>query len=112
MAKKTSSLTPTLEKYLKTIGENLRLARLRRHLSAEMIAERAGMTRPTLRSIERGDPSVTMGAYAKVLFTLGLEKDILYLGQNDILGRKLQDADLSPSLQRSPRIKKIKNSGK
>lgn len=64
------------------------------------------MTRTALRSIERGDPNVMFGAYARVLFTLGLENDLLLLACDDELGRKLQDAGL-PVKARAPRKKKI-----
>ena len=110
MAKKTSPLLPSLEKSLKQLGENIRLARLRRRLSSSLVAERAGMTRPTLRSIERGEPSVSIGAYANVLMSLGLEKDLFQVANNDELGRKLQDAGVSIG-SRSPRKNKTKSAG-
>jgi transcriptional regulator with XRE-family HTH domain len=83
-----------MEKALVQVGENIKLARLRRKLSAEQIAERANISRPTLWSIEKGGGGVAMAAYAQVLFVLGLEKDLLKLGSDDVLGRKLQDAEI------------------
>lgn len=94
MKKTHGTLLPILQRLLTDVGENIRLARLRRRFSASIVAERSGMTRTTLRSIERGDPNVTFGAYARVLLTLGLEKDLSLLGRDDELGRKLQDAGL------------------
>lgn len=94
MARKTTIPAPALDGILKELGENIRFARLRRKVSMTMLAERAGMTRNTLRAIERGDSGVTLGAYANVLFSLGLEKDLLLIGKDDSLGRKLQDAEL------------------
>jgi transcriptional regulator with XRE-family HTH domain len=92
--KKTLVLLPKLERILKTIGENIKLARLRRKLSTEQIAERANISRPTLWAIEKGSSTVAFGAYVQVLFVLGLEKDLLKLGSDDVLGRKLQDAEM------------------
>jgi transcriptional regulator with XRE-family HTH domain len=94
MATNKLSLMPSLRKVLEELGENIKLARLRRKLSAEQVAERANISRPTLLSIEKGASGVSMGAYAQVLFVLGLEKDLLKLAIDDVLGRKLQDADM------------------
>ena len=83
-----------INKLLKGLGENIRLARLRRKLSTIQISERAGISRSTLYEIERGKPSVGIGNYAQVLSVLGLERDLLNVAKDDILGRKLQDAKL------------------
>ena len=95
-------LLPQSRKMLSQLGENIRLARLRRRLSAQQVAERSGMSRPTLHSIEMGLPSVSIGSYFHVLMVLGLEKDILLVAKDDILGRKLQDANLSTK-ERAPK---------
>ena len=88
------TLFPSQQKILTQLGEDIKLARLRRKLSAEQVAERAGISRSTLWQIEKGTPSVAMGAYLQVLFVLGLEKNMLNLASDDTLGRKLQDAEL------------------
>src|SRR6476661_2774635 len=92
--KRQLALLPKAQRLLSILGENIKLARLRRELSAEQVSERAGISRATLWQIEKGKPSVAMGAYFQVLFVLGLEKDFLKLGADDELGRKLQDAGL------------------
>ena len=94
MRSKKSILLPTAEKVLQELGENLKLARLRRGLSGVQVAERAGIARSTLQLIEKGSPGVALSSYLQVLFVLGLEKDILNIAANDPLGRKLQDAGL------------------
>jgi transcriptional regulator with XRE-family HTH domain len=105
MGREKSITLPSLQRLLTELGENIRLARLRRKFSATLVAQRAGIARNTLRSIERGDPSVTFGAYANVLLSLGLEKDLRLIAHDDELGRKLQDANL-PVKARAPRQKK------
>ena len=101
-------LLPKTEKILKEFGENIKLARLRRRLSTEQIAERANLSRTTLWQIEKGSPGVAIGNYIQVLFILGLEKDILLLAKDDALGRKLQDANLIVK-ERAPKRKYSKN---
>ena len=77
-----------------TLGENIRLARLRRDLSSEQVAERAGISRNTLIKIEKGDEGVAIGMYMRVLVVLGIADNILLIAKDDELGRKLQDAGL------------------
>ncbi len=108
MGKKTATQTPKLIALLKALGENIHLARRRRRLSSTMLAERAGMTRMTLRAVERGEPTASLGAYANVLFSLGLEKDLSTVAKDDELGRRLQDA----SLVRSKKTKSKKDPSK
>ena len=94
MAKKTAALLPGTDDLLSQFGARLRLARLRRRLSAKQVAERAGMAPMTLRSLERGGSGVTIGAYLAVMQVLGIERDLDLLGKADPVGRELQDAQL------------------
>ncbi len=101
MAKRVAPLLPPMERRLARLGNRLRTARLRRGLSAKLVAERAGMSVMTLRNVERGGMGVTIGAYAAVLHVLGLDGDLDAVAAVDTLGRDLQDAALS----RHPRPK-------
>lgn len=83
-----------LTQQLQLMGEQIMLARKRRHLSMQDIAERATVTRLTVSKVEHGDPTVSIGIYARVLFALNLEKDISMIAADDALGRQLQDAEL------------------
>lgn len=103
MKSRNNILLPRAQKPLTTLGENIRLARLRRKYSMEQVAERADISRPTLHSIERGNSNVTIGAYVKVLAVLGLEQDIAAVAKDDTLGRKIQDAGLVIK-ERAPKI--------
>ena len=102
MARRTNIQHPSVQRLLQGLGENIRLARVRRGFSAQLVAERAGMSRTTLRGIERGDAGVTLGAYANVLHALGLHGDLVLVARDDELGRKLQDAAM-PARVRTPK---------
>jgi transcriptional regulator with XRE-family HTH domain len=103
MGKSRLALLPGQEKIMRTLGDNLRLARLRRDLSAAQTAERAGISRTTLHKIELGDSGVAIGAYLTVLYTLNLEQDFAQVARDDDFGRTLQDAKLIPSRRRASR---------
>lgn len=103
MSKKATVVLPQTQEILNQMGDQIRLARLRRHLSAELVAERAGISRMTLSNIEKGSPSVAIGSYAAVLHALnGMDKDLLLVAKDDELGRKLQDLEL-PTRRRAPK---------
>ncbi len=91
---KKQIVLPKFASLLEQMGENIKLARKRRKLTAVQVAERAGIARSTLYLVEKGDTSVAMGAYFNVLRVLGLQDDFLKLAADDVFGRKLQDLDL------------------
>ena len=94
MRTKKQILLPKLQKIVEQLGENIKLARKRRKLTTIQVSERAGIDRSTLYQIEKGNPSVSMGAYFNVLRVLGLHEDFLKLAADDEFGRKLQDLEL------------------
>jgi len=110
LGKKSVVLMPGTQAILETMGEQIKLSRLRRKISAELVAKRAGISRATLWSVEKGSPSVSIGIYAAVLHALnGMDKDLLLIAKDDELGRKLQDLNLS-TRKRAPQ-KRGENNG-
>ena len=102
MSRRKNIILPKGKRILAELGENIKLARLRRKLSTTQVSERADISRPTLLSIEKGTESVSIGSYFLVLQVLGLEKDFLDVAKDDVLGRKLQDAKLTVK-ERAPK---------
>ena len=107
MGRSSTILLPRHLRLLEEVGQNIRLARLRRKLSAQQIAERADISRSTLQAIEQGSASVSVGNVLQVLVVLGLETDFTTLAATDPLGRKLEDAQLLAPGRRAPRRKKM-----
>ena len=86
-----NKLPRKLEQKMQTVGEQIKLARLRRNLSVVQVAERATCSPLTVSRIEKGTPTVAIGIYLRVLYALQLDDDILLLAQKDEMGRALQD---------------------
>jgi len=89
-------LLPKQERMLQEVGSQIKLARLRRNITSQEMAQRTSLGRNTIVKLEAGDESVAMGSYFRVLIALGLDLDILALAKDDVLGRKLQDVKLLP----------------
>jgi len=85
---------PKSRKILHVLGENIKLARKRRNLTQSLMSERTGLSRLTVRKIENGDPSVSIGHYINVLSVVNLARDLENVAFDDQLGRKLQDIEL------------------
>lgn len=100
------NIMPATEQLLKTMGEQIKLARLRRDLSAELVAERAGISRASLWKVESGSPAVAMGIYAAVLHALGgMDADLILIAKDDEAGRQMQDLGLLTRKRASRRKK-------
>ena len=105
MSKRSAAIMPETQKVLEIMGEQIKMARLRRNLATELVAERAGISRATLWAVEKGTPTVAIGTYAAVLQALGgMDKDFELVAKDDELGRKLQDLNLA-SRKRAKRSK-------
>jgi transcriptional regulator with XRE-family HTH domain len=108
MKSKGTNYTQKQKNVLATLGENIKLARLRRKLSIRSMAERAGIAASTLGNIEDGSPSVSLGSYLQVLSVLRLEDDLLLIADKDPVGRQIQDAGLITK-KRAPKKKKTES---
>lgn len=95
-------------KALYKMGKDINEARRRRRITMELMAERAGVSRVTISKIEKGDPTTSIGAYASVLFVLGMIKQLTNLvdAVHDFTGRQLADENL-PQRVRLPSRKEI-----
>ena len=106
MRKAVYNILPATENILETMGEQIKLARLRRDLSAELVVERAGISRTSLWKVESGSPAVAIGIYAAVLHALGgMDTDLLLIAKDDELGRQMQDLNLLTGKRASRRKK-------
>lgn len=95
MFPKPNDLQPEQTELLAALGQRLRLARLRRQLTAQHVADKAGITRMTLYRLERGEPTVSLGNAIKVMGVLDLQGSFNGLGAGDSVGHELQDENLA-----------------
>lgn len=100
-------LPPSVARVLRKLGADISVARRRRGIPMDLMAERAFIDRKSLRRIERGDPGVSVGIYASVLFVLGLIDRLSALvdPSHDTLGQDLAEESL-PKRVRVPRASK------
>ena len=89
-----TKLPRKLVQKMQIVGEQIKLARLRRNLTIAQIAERAMVSVLTISRLEKGMPTVAIGIYLRVLYALQLDDGILCLAKDDALGRALQDLGL------------------
>ncbi len=105
MKAKRAKLLPKEKRILETVGENIKLARLRRKLTTEQVSKRANIGRSTLWHVEKGSEHISIGIILQVLSVLGLAQDLKNIAEDDLLGRKLQDAKLTTK-KRGPKKSK------
>lgn len=99
MAKRTPPTYPAARRQAEALGQRLRAARLRRSMSQAVLAERIGVTIPTVAKLEAGNPATSLATLLRVLHVLGMSQHLDLLAADDELGRALQDAQR----QRAPR---------
>jgi DNA-binding XRE family transcriptional regulator len=111
MPKRTPPTHPQARRQVVALGKRLRAARLRRKMTQPMLAERVGISVPTLGKLEAGDPSTSLATMLRVLAVLGMAADIDLLAAQDALGRSLQDNELKRPSPKPPRTS-VSRSGK
>ena len=94
MPRKNMVLAPDTLKVLEKMGLRIKKARLRRDIRAEEVAERADISKGTLTAIEKGVPTVSIGAYAAVLCVLGLEDNLKLIAMDEEEKRKYKNLSL------------------
>lgn len=96
MSKRTLPAYPRYARMTRSLGGRIKAARLRRRMSQVEMAERMGVDRNTLMSLERGELSIGLGVLVRALGVLGLEDDLATLAAEDEVGRRLADAAVTP----------------
>lgn len=96
-------ILPTkVKRALSKLGADIAIARKKRSLTVMMMAERLGVAKSTYLRIEKGSPTVAMGAYAMTFFVLGLDNVL-----GEILDQSRDDQGLLLDVQRLPKRVRI-----
>jgi len=98
----TPPLPLPVKRAVAKLGQDIRSARLRRRITTTTMAERAFITRTTLRKVENGNPGVSLGIYATVMFVLGLAPRLADLAdtRTDEVGLQLEEERLPKRIRR------------
>lgn len=106
MGGKSAIIMPDVQRNLEIVGKQIKLARLRRNLSAELVAERAGISCTTLRAVEKGIPTVAMGTYAAVLHALhGMDTDLRLIAKDELLDQRYKENNVPVPIRAKRRSK-------
>jgi transcriptional regulator with XRE-family HTH domain len=102
-AKSFHQLPGSVRSALLEFGRAIRVARIRRRQSAQDFASRLGVTLPTLRKLERGDPGVAVATFVSALWLVGLLDRLRDLAkpENDVLGNMLETSRLPRRVRKS-----------
>ena len=110
--KSQATLPIPVRRALRKLGADIRDARRRRRIPTAVMAERAFISRMTLNKVEKGDPGVSLGIYATVLFVLGMTDRLAELAdaRHDVVGLGLEEERL-PQRIRIRRVRKAEGKG-
>ena len=107
MKTKKAIVSSETQEILTKMGEQIRLARLRRDLGVNYICEKATITRATLWKVEKGDPSVALGIYAGVLHAIdNMDQDLLNVAKDEIVAQTLEELNIDVRKRASKTNKK------
>ena len=103
MTARTQKLPIPVRRQLLKLGQDIRNARKRRRIQSRLMAERASISRTTLHKVEQGDPGVSLGIYASVLFVLGMSERLADVADasQDRVGLDLEEENLPSRIRYS-----------
>jgi hypothetical protein len=112
-ARSSSRIPIPVNRALRKLGHDIRDARRRRRIPVAIMAQRASISRMTLNKVEKGDPGVSAGTYATVLFSLGMIDRLADVAdpRHDSVGLELEEEHLPERIRLSRRQKPAKPEG-